>query len=155
MLKTAALTLAATLMLSATAQAGGYDRYPAPAASHAGQVHNYYGPVTVYNGAAPGYRYDYGSAYPATAPSTVYSAPYGNAYAGAYAGAYANSYGQAYGAYGADYGAQIGAPWGPPFAGGVGYSPYGSAAYGGYGSVYGARMDPWNGYNGGFGNGYW
>jgi hypothetical protein len=138
-----------TLALSAAAQAG--DRYHAPEAPYAGQVHNYYGPVTVYNGTAPGYRYDTNSAYPAYAPSTGYGGSYGNAYAGAYAGAYANSYGQGYGSYGADYGA----PWGPPFAGGVGYSPYGSAAYGGYGSVYGARMDPWNGYNGGFGNGYW
>jgi hypothetical protein len=149
MLKTAALTLAVTLALAAPAQAGGYDRYPAPAPA-APQVHNYYGPVTVYTGTAP-YRYDYGNAYPAYAPSSGYGASYGNAYAGAYAGAYANTYGQGYGSYGAEYGA----PWGPPFAGGVGYSPYGSAAYGGYGSVYDARMDPWNGYNGGFGNGYW
>lgn len=142
MLKTAALGLVATLALTAAAQAGGYDRYPAyvAPAPAAGQVHNYYGPVTVYNGTAPGYRYDYSRAYP------VQSYGYGSAYGSAYAGAYADSY--AYGDYGA--------PWGPPFAGGVGYSPYGN--YGGYGyggSVYGARMDPWNGYNWAPGNGYW
>ena len=146
MLKTAALAFAATLALTAAAQAGGYDGYPAPApAPAAGQVHNYYGPVTVYNGTAPGYRYDYSSAYPAYAPSYgAYGSSYGSAYAGT--GAYADAYG--YGDYGA--------PWGQPFAGGVGYSPYGN--YGGYGygaSVYGARMDPWNGYNWAPGNGYW
>lgn len=159
MSRTAALTQTVTLVvtlfvilaLSAPAQAGGYDRYPAPApeAPYAGQVHNYYGPVTVYNGTTPGYRYDYSSAYPAYAPSSSYG--YSGSYGSAYAGAYANANGQAYGSYGADYGA----PWGPPFAGGVGYSPYGAVGNYGYGSVYGARMDPWNGYNGGFGNGYW
>jgi hypothetical protein len=144
MLKTAALTLAVTMTLIATAQAGGRDRYRAPA-PYAGQVHNYYGPVTVYNGSGSGYRYDYSNAYPAYAPSSSYG------YGASYGSAYANAYGQAYGSYGADYGA----PWGPPFAGGVGYSPYGNYGGYGYGSVYGARMDPWNGYNGGFGNGYW
>jgi hypothetical protein len=151
MLNRTALSLAAILMLTTAAQAGGYRREreylppaPQPVESQ-GTVNNYYGPTTVYQGAAPSYGYDYSSAYQA-APS--YGSTYGNAYTGAYAGGYSSSYGS----YGADYGA----PWGQPFAGGVGYSPYGN--YGGsYGAVpvYGARANPWNGYNGAPGNGYW
>lgn len=144
------LALAAILSASVAAQAGGYDRYPAPPA-HAGQVHNYYGPVTVYNGQP---AYSYGYAYPQT--YSTGSSAYGSAYAGAYANAYANAYAGSSGHY-SGYGySDYGAPWGEPFAGGVGYSPYGN--YGGYGygaQVYGARMDPWNGYNGAPGNGYW
>jgi hypothetical protein len=143
----AALAFAALLSLTLSAEAGGRRveyRRPAPAA---GTVNNFYGPTTVYQGTAPGYGYDYSGA-----------APYGGAYAYGNAGAYAGSsaYGS-YGAYyGADYGAQYGQPWGPPFAGGVGYSPYGNyGGYYGYGAVYGGRMDPWNGYYGGPGNGYW
>lgn len=111
-------------------------------------MNNYYGAVTIYQGAAPAYGGGYTSSTPAYG--------YGNASASAYAGAYANS--SSYGGYYGD----VGAPWGEPFAGGVGYSRSGN--YGGYGSygygaqppVYsGARMSPWNGYNGGYGNGYW
>ena len=148
-MRAAPLAIAVLLSATAAAQAGGYERYSAPA----GTVNNYYGPTTVYQGAAPAYGQTYGYAYPAQGSS--YSSAYGNATAGAYADAYAGSAGNysGYGYYGADYGA----PWGEPFAGGVGYSPYGN--YGGsygYGApVHGARMDPWNGYNGGRGNGYW
>jgi len=140
------LALAAIVTVCAPAQAGGYERYAAPQTG--GTVNNYYGPTTVYQGgAAPSYSYGY------SAPAQTYShdqSAYGSAYSNAYAGS--SGYQSGYGSYGADYGA----PWGQPFAGGVGYSPYGN--YGGYGfgtSVYGARMDPWNGYYGGRGNGYW
>ncbi len=140
----APLVLAALLSATAAAQAGGYDRTAAPA----GTVNNYYGPTTVYQGTAPVYGQSYGYAYPTQGGS--YSSSYGSATANAWAGA--SGYSSGYGYYGPDYGA----PWGEPFAGGVGYSRYGN--YGGYGyggQVYGARMDPWNGYYGGPGNGYW
>jgi len=160
MLKLAALPLALAAVLSVvtSAQAGGHDRYLAPQSG--GTVHNYYGPITIYQGGgAP--TYSYGT----SAPAQTYShdqSSYGSATAGAYANSYANAYAgssgyqSGYGSYGADYGA----PWGAPFAGGVGYSRsgnYGGYGYGGgiYGSINGARMDPWNGYYGGRGNGYW
>jgi hypothetical protein len=152
---TAALGLTALLLMTAAAQAGGSRRerinMPAPAAS-AGTVNNYYGAVTIYQGAAPAYGSSYSSAAPAYGYGYGYSDSAASASSSAYAGAYANSYG-ASGYYG-----DVGAPWGPPFAGGVGYSPYGNYGYG-YGAqapVYsGARMSPWNGYYGGPGNGYW
>jgi hypothetical protein len=139
MLKPAALALTAILSFSTTAEAGGRRvqyRQPGPAA---GTVNNFYGPTNVYQGyaaSAPSYGYDYSSA-------PAYGASYG------YGNAYGDAYSSAYGSYGA--------PWGQPFAGGVGYSPYGYGAYGygGYGATYGARLDPWNGYYGGPGNGYW
>ena len=93
----APLGLAAILMLTAAAQAGGYsrDRNYAPSSApiaDAGTVNNYYGAVTIYQGAAPAYGGGY-SAYPA------YGYGYGNgsATASASAGNYAASSG--YGGY--------------------------------------------------------
>jgi hypothetical protein len=142
MLKPAILSLAAIILLTAGAEAGGRDRYAAPpppapgAARYYGPVNNYYGPVTVY--AAPD-----GNTYPAY-PAAAYPA-YGAGYATApecdancYGAGYdwSHGYGYSYGDYGAAY---------PAYGHGYGYPP----------SNEGARLDPWNGYNGGWGNGYW
>jgi hypothetical protein len=140
MLKPAILSLAAIVLLTASAQAGGRDRYaaatPPGAARYYGPVNNYYGPVTVY--AAPD-----GNTYPAY-PAAAYPA-YGAGYATApecdancYGAGYdwSHGYGYSYGDYGAAY---------PAYGHGYGYPP----------SNEGARLDPWNGYNGGWGNGYW
>jgi hypothetical protein len=134
MLKPAILSLAALVLLTATAAAGGRDRYAAPpppgAARYYGPVNNYYGPVTVY--AAPDSTAYPAASYPAYGPGTA-TAPAWDA----------NSYGAGY-------------DWSH------GYGDYGGTAYPAYGYGYGyppanegARLDPWNGYNGGWGNGYW
>lgn len=144
MLKPAILPLAAIVLLTGSAVAGERyrDRYAAPpppvpgAARYYGPVNNYYGPVTVY--AAPG-----AAATPAY-PAASYPA-YGPGYATApewdansYGAGYdwSHGYGYSHGDYGAAY---------PAHGYGYGYPP----------SNEGARLDPWNGYNGGWGNGYW
>jgi len=140
MLKPAILSLAALVLLTATAEAGGRDRYAAPpppvpgAARYYGPVNNYYGPVTVYT--APD---------AANYPAASYPA-YGSGYATA-PECDANCYGAGY-------------DWSHGY--GYGYGDTGGYAYpaNGYGYGYppaneGARLDPWNGYNGGWGNGYW
>jgi hypothetical protein len=143
MLKPAMLTFAAILALTGTAGAWDrtHDRYAAPppdsSARYYGTVNNYYAPVTIY--AAPG---DDGYA---AQPAPSYPA-YGAGYATAPA-CDANCYGAGYdGSHGYNYG----------YGGGTAYPAYG----GGYGYGYppandAARLSPWNGYNGGFGNGYW
>jgi hypothetical protein len=143
MLKHATLTLVAIVAMAGSASAG--DRYAAPpppgAARYYGPVNNYYGPVTVY--AAPD-----GGGY-ATAPAAPAYPAYGASYGYGYATppqCDANCYGAGYDwSHGYSYG-------------------YGGTAYPAYGNAYGygyppandaARRDPWNGYNGGWGNGYW
>jgi hypothetical protein len=96
---------------------------------------------------------------------TVYAAPEGGGYATAPAPsypAYGSSYGYSSGyatapecdanCYGAGYDWSHGYAYGGT-GGGYAYPAYG---YGG-GSSYPSsqRMNPWAGYNGGFGNGYW
>lgn len=153
MLKFAAVTAAALMAFSTGASAGDPygDRYAAPppptpgTARYYGPVNNYYAPVTVY--AAPDQGgYANAPAYPAQG-YPAYGDAYGYGYATApecdancYGAGYDWSHGYAYGGY----------------SGGYAYPAYG----GGYGYGYppandGARLDPWNGYNGGFGNGYW
>jgi hypothetical protein len=145
MLKPTILTLAAILALTGTASAGDRyrDRYAAPPppdanARYYGPVNNYYAPVTIY--AAP----DDGGA-TAAAPAPAYGASYGYATAPDWD---ANSYGAGYDwSHGYDYGG---------YGGGYAYPAYGSGqSYGYPPSNEGARLSPWNGYNGGFGNGYW
>lgn len=137
MLKSVILGLTALMALTMGAAAG--DRYgnAPPAARYYGPVSNYYGPVTIY--AAPD------GGYPAPAPdASAYG--YGTA-----PGWDANSYGAGYDwshGYGYDD------PYG---AGGYAYPAYGYG-YGYYGyppANEAQRQDPWAGYNGGFGNGYW
>ena len=141
MLKTV-VTLAAVVALAGSAAAGERDRYgpPPAAARYYGPVNNYYGPVTIYAApdaggyaAAPASSYPaYGTSYgpgPATAPACDANC-YGAGYDGSHGYGYSSG-GYAYPAYGRGYG--------------YGYPPANE----------GARMDPWNGYNGGFDNGYW
>ena len=146
------LMLAALTVLAGSANAGEryQDRYAAPpppapgAARYYGPVNNYYAPVTIY--AAPesggyvtqpapsassyGYGYSYGPGY-ATPPECD-----ANCYGAGYDWSHGN--GSAYGGYG----------------GGYAYPAQGSYGYGYSPSNDGARMNPWNGYNGGFNNGY-
>lgn len=131
-----ALILATLVALAGSAAAG--DRYAAPppppgGVRYYGPVTNYYGPVTVYaapsGGQAPAYYPAYGSPYgTATAPecdANCYGAGYN------WSGGYSyNNGGYAYPAYGYRY---------------YGYPPANQYQ----------RLDPWAGYNGGWGNGYW
>jgi hypothetical protein len=140
MLKPTILSLAAIILLTGSAVAGDRDRHAAPppgAGRYYGPVNNYYGPVTVY--AAPD-----AAAYPAY-PAPSYSA-YGPGAATA-PECDANCYGAGYDwshGYGYSYGGYGGSVY-PAYGYGYGYPP----------SNEGARLDPWNGYNGGWGNGYW
>lgn len=150
MLKPALMSVLALAVLAGSANAADRyrDRYEAPpppapgAARYYGPVNNYYAPITIYaapNGA--GYAAAPAPAYPS------YGAPYG--YGSGYASAPecdANCYGAGYDwSHGYSYGGTGGGYAYPAYGGGYGYPPAND----------GARLSPWNGYNGGFGNGYW
>jgi hypothetical protein len=131
------LTLAALIGLAASAEAG--DRYAAPPPSagyrYYGTVNNYYGPVTVYAAPGGGQAPAYYPAYPANGSTYGYAtAPECDA----------NCYGAGYNWSG-----------GYSSGGGYAYPNYGYRYYGYPPANQYQRLDPWAGYNGGWGNGYW
>ena len=152
MLKKAALTFAAVIALAGSACAGDRNAVPPPAPGAAsyyyGPVNTYYGPVTI--NAAQG-----SAAYPATAypaqGSSQSSSYYGAGYA-TYGAGYATAPGWDANSYGVGYDWSHGYGYGYGAGGGYAYPGYG---YGTYGYPSAQRLDPWAGYNGGWGNGYW
>ena len=129
------LAVAALIALTAGATAGerrNDGRADAPVRYY-GPVNNYYGPVTIY--AVP----DAGG-YSVPPPVPGYSAATPPDWD-------ANSYGAGY-----DWSHGYGNSYGD---GGYAYPAYGYGYYGYPPSNEGQRQDPWAGYNGGFGNGYW